>query len=222
MTEISSTTVQTTVPTATQSTQDNATTSLSADIDTFLKLLTAQVQNQDPLEPMDSTQFVDQLATFSSLEQQIETNTLLEDMAETLTSIYTDASSEWIGRTVSAPSAVVEFDGTPVDLRINVPAAADSAALVVRSGDGTPVGRRTLDASESVHRWDGTLDGRSTPLSPGSYFVEVEYSASGTVLGVGAPEIISTVQSVEVTANGVEVVTSTGQRGDTSGFTPLD
>jgi flagellar hook assembly protein FlgD len=54
----------------------------SAEFETFLNLLTAQIRNQDPLSPLDSTQFVDQLATFSGLELQAKGNALLEDIAE--------------------------------------------------------------------------------------------------------------------------------------------
>ncbi|MEM6649158.1 MAG: flagellar hook capping FlgD N-terminal domain-containing protein [Pseudomonadota bacterium] len=50
----------------------------------FLQLLTAQVENQDPLQPLDSTQFVEQLATFSSLEEQVQTNDLLASILSEL------------------------------------------------------------------------------------------------------------------------------------------
>ena len=53
---------------------------LSEEFTQFLSLLTAQVENQDPLSPLDSTAFVEQLATFSSLEQQVQTNSLLKDI----------------------------------------------------------------------------------------------------------------------------------------------
>ncbi|MEM9670126.1 MAG: flagellar hook capping FlgD N-terminal domain-containing protein [Pseudomonadota bacterium] len=54
----------------------------------FLQLLTAQVQNQDPLSPLDSTQFVEQLATFSALEQQVETNSTLGTISAAISDIY--------------------------------------------------------------------------------------------------------------------------------------
>lgn len=54
------------------------------EFDTFLTLLTAQIRNQDPLEPVDSTQFVEQLATFSNLELQAKNNQILEDIASML------------------------------------------------------------------------------------------------------------------------------------------
>ncbi|WP_298915633.1 flagellar hook capping FlgD N-terminal domain-containing protein [uncultured Algimonas sp.] len=60
--------------------------SRAEDFDTFLNLLTAQIRNQDPLEPLDSTQFVEQLATFSGLELQAKSNTILEGIANLLSS----------------------------------------------------------------------------------------------------------------------------------------
>lgn len=55
-------------------------TALSSDFETFLKMLTVQMQNQDPLNPIDSTEYAMQLATFSSVEQQVLTNDLLRQM----------------------------------------------------------------------------------------------------------------------------------------------
>ena len=59
-------------------------TDTSEQFDTFLRLLTAQIQNQDPLAPLDSTQFVEQLATFSNLELQAQGNQTLESIATML------------------------------------------------------------------------------------------------------------------------------------------
>ncbi|WP_031554770.1 flagellar hook assembly protein FlgD, partial [Parvularcula oceani] len=59
-------------------------TPTGADFEAFLKLLTAQVEHQDPLAPLDSTQFVEQLATFSSVEQQVQSNAHLEAIAKML------------------------------------------------------------------------------------------------------------------------------------------
>ena len=56
----------------------------SEELTQFLSLLTAQVQNQDPLEPLDATAFTEQLATFSALEQQVQSNRLLEDILAAL------------------------------------------------------------------------------------------------------------------------------------------
>ncbi len=67
---------------AAQNSLQSPLSNVAEQFDTFLKLLTAQVRNQDPLAPLDSTQFVEQLATFSSLEQQVQTNTLLQSLSQ--------------------------------------------------------------------------------------------------------------------------------------------
>ncbi len=72
----------------TETTESDTTTSTASDtseqFDTFLNLLTAQIRNQDPLAPLDSTQFVEQLATFSNLELQAKNNQILESIASML------------------------------------------------------------------------------------------------------------------------------------------
>ncbi len=73
--------------TATSSTDGKAAT---ADYNTFIKLLIAQMKNQDPTKPMDSTEFVSQLASFSAVEQQTQTNTKLDSMAQSLKNIMVD------------------------------------------------------------------------------------------------------------------------------------
>lgn len=65
-------------------------TAPNADYNTFIKLLVAQMKNQDPTKPMDSTEFVSQLASFSAVEQQTQTNTKLDKMNSSLNNIMVD------------------------------------------------------------------------------------------------------------------------------------
>ena len=68
---------------------------IGEEFDTFLTLLTAQIKNQDPLAPLDSTQFVEQLATFSNLELQAKGNQVLEDIAQMLAqNLYSQSQTE--------------------------------------------------------------------------------------------------------------------------------
>lgn len=78
-------TVATTTPFAITNSEQAPQTKAESDFQTFLQLLTAQMRHQDPLEPLDSTQFVAQLAAFSSVEQQIQTNAKLDLLNENLT-----------------------------------------------------------------------------------------------------------------------------------------
>ena len=77
------TTTQQTTPSSPTPTGTGA-NKLSADFNAFIKMLTAQVKNQDPLKPIDSTEFATQLATFSSLEQQVLTNSKLSEISSNL------------------------------------------------------------------------------------------------------------------------------------------
>ena len=70
---------------------------LATDFSNFLNLLTAQLRAQDPLSPVDSTQFVEQLASFSTVEQQINTNTKLDQIASQLGGGELDTLAQWIG-----------------------------------------------------------------------------------------------------------------------------
>ncbi|BCH64983.1 flagellar basal body rod modification protein FlgD [Agrobacterium vitis] len=97
----------------------------SMDYDSFLQLLIAQLQNQDPTEPMDATEQVSQLATFSQVEQSIKTNTLLRSMlqAEALT-----RAGDIVGKTVTSS------DGETTGVVSNVKVADDAVTLTTSSG----------------------------------------------------------------------------------------
>jgi flagellar basal-body rod modification protein FlgD len=100
----------TTVPSATQTstqTETQTQTSNSAanlDYDSFLKLLTAQMKFQDPTKPMDSTQFVAQLASFSNVEQSIKMNNKLDAL---ITTSSLNQADGLIGKTVTTPDGEV-------------------------------------------------------------------------------------------------------------------
>lgn len=105
------------------------------DYDAFLKLLVAQMENQDPLEPVSDTEYIAQLATFSNVEQNIKSNELLTELL--LSSTLSDAHN-LIGRTVSAAdgrSGTVESVQI-IDSQIN--AKLDSGEVVIL-GDGVTV-----------------------------------------------------------------------------------
>src|ERR1700754_3933826 len=80
---------------------------LASNYDTFLVLLTAQLQNQDPLAPMDSTQFTQQLVQFSQVEQQIRTNEQLEGLVGQYKASSAGAALSYLGR-----EAILETDST--------------------------------------------------------------------------------------------------------------
>jgi hypothetical protein len=117
----------------------------TSDFQTFLQLLTAQLRNQDPLKPMESTEFVAQLASFSAVEQQVRTNDRLDRIAEMLSGGTPDGLAQWIGREVRAPVAA-NYQGVPVEVEVTPKEGADTAVLVVRNDFGQIVARKLVPA----------------------------------------------------------------------------
>ncbi|WP_101067155.1 flagellar hook capping FlgD N-terminal domain-containing protein [Roseovarius salinarum] len=159
---------------------------LSADFETFLKMLTTQMQNQDPLNPMESQEFAAQLAAFSTVEQQVQTNDLLRSLGAQIQAQGIAELSAVIGMTARSP-APVPFDGTPVQARITVEPKADRAELVVRDADGRAVSRQDIRPESGVYTWTGT-DQAGQRLPVGSYLLDIESYAGEEKLATHAVE----------------------------------
>ncbi|MBO6917761.1 MAG: flagellar hook assembly protein FlgD [Rhizobiaceae bacterium] len=126
--------VETVASATSTTTQSNATTAANKaalDYDTFLQLLIAQMQNQDPTEPMDSSEQIAQLATFSQVEQTIETNKNLEAL---LQSNSLSQAGAIIGKTVSS------LDGEVSGIVKQVQIMSDGAVAVLEDGTKMVVG----------------------------------------------------------------------------------
>jgi len=120
----------TTIPTgANQATQSTSKTAV--DYQSFLKLLIAEMKNQDPTKPMDSTQYVAQLATFSQVEQSVQTNTKLDQIMQSSALSQADAL---IGRSIT--SADGKTTGTVASVRL----ANNGLIAVLQNGTEIAVG----------------------------------------------------------------------------------
>jgi flagellar basal-body rod modification protein FlgD len=153
----------------------------ATDFQTFLTLLTTQLRNQDPLKPMESTEFVAQLASFSSVEQQIRSNDRLDSILEVLSGGSPAGLADWIGKEVRAPVKAA-FDGRPVEIAVDPEPRADRAMLVVTNDFGQEVARRAVDPAAQTLAWDG-MDASGTSLPHGAYGFEVERFAGEDSLG---------------------------------------
>lgn len=169
-----------------------ATTSTGGDFNTFLNLLTTQLKNQDPLDPMDSTQFATQLATFSSVEQQTKTNELLDGMTAKLNLSNMSQLAGWVGQQARADMDVA-YDGTPVTLFPTFDSAGDSARLVVRDQSGTIVASEAIPDGATSFDWKGTASDGS-PLAAGTYSFEVQNLTDGTVVSTTPVESYGEIQ----------------------------
>ena len=184
-----------TTKSATKSDPEESTGALAADFETFLKLLTTQMQNQDPLKPMESTEFIAQLATFSGVEQQIRSNTRLDTIIDVLGG-GSAGLAEWIGREVRAPGSA-DFIGSPIEVGTTPVHGADKAYLVVTNDFGQAVARLPVDPAAETLEWDGT-DGLGTTLPEGSYSFTVQSYKEGALLDSQAGTVFSAVTEVRV------------------------
>lgn len=193
--------------TAANSTETSARSNISSDFDTFLQMLTVQLQNQDPLNPVDSADYAVQLATFSGVEQQVQTNELLTQIVAENSAAGLAQLAGWVGNEARVP-AYGHWGGSPVTIVPEITSGADGAQLLVRDQNGTEVARRTITTDGSAFEWDGKANDGST-LPYGTYqFDTVSYS--GTVpISESPAEVYSRVAEVR-TVGGVSSIVLQG------------
>lgn len=182
--------------TATSSTPAVSTSAISEDFDTFLRLLTAQIKNQDPLAPLDSTQFVEQLATFSSLEQQVETNSTLGSIASMIGDLHSALANEWLGQDVAVSSQHVAYEGDPVEFEIDPSFAFDEAVLSITDSQNNLVWQETLDPEQQRHTWNGSVLNQSEPAETGVYEFQINLFANGQPVASTQAEIVSKITNL--------------------------
>lgn len=161
---------------ATTTTGTGSLSSLAEDYTRFLTLLTAQIQNQDPLEPMDSTTFVSQLAQLSQVEQSVKTNSNLETLSSQFAALNAMSGAQMIGRDVTAYSSNVVLGGGETDSYYLLSGGAasvsvdiyDSLDRVIRTISDLPTDAGELHSID----WDGTDDDGGAVLD-GSYTMVV-------------------------------------------------
>lgn len=157
---------------------------ISSDFETFLTMLTAQLENQDPLNPVESTDYAVQLATFSGVEQQVQTNTLLTDLKEAITAMSSANQSgimglsDWVGMNVVTQSSVY-FTGNPITIAPKPDANAAYSGIEVRNSDGEVVHLSYPEIDGGPIEWTG-LNADGSTIPSGVYtFHAVHYDAMG-------------------------------------------
>lgn len=169
----------------------------TADFESFLTLLTAQLRNQDPLSPLDATEFVAQLASFSSVEQLVGVNERLDSFNEQMLSGTIASFSSWIGRDVAGTDGTFRYDGSPVRFEFDPASPTQTIVGTVRTASGTVLSQFAVEGTGPAN-WPGT---QNAPIGQ-DLVMELEYFNDGVSQGPVPAAVLRRVTGLEGTAEG--------------------
>lgn len=188
-----------TVSYSTTSTSDSSSSSTDLSSSDFMTLLIAQLENQDPLNPLEDTDMLAELAQFSNLEQLVSVNETLESLTELVTTQAVNSAVSYIGYDVTAEGDSISVsDGSASDITYTLESdAAEATADIYDSDDNlvASVSLTDLEEGDQTFTWDG-LDSDGNQVEDGTYYVEISAydengdsisastQCSGTVVGL--------------------------------------
>lgn len=190
----------------------SASTSSADSEQRFLKLLVTQLNNQDPMNPLDNAQLTSQLAQMSTVSGIEKMNATLQSLTNQSSSSQTLQAASMIGRTVLAPGSQVALNSAAATpFGVNLQGAADSVKVTVTDAAGNTV--RTIDMGAQAQgtqtlSWDGKSD-TGTQLANGTYKVSV-VAAAGAKAVAASTLTYAQVTSVAQSGAGVTLNLATG------------
>jgi flagellar basal-body rod modification protein FlgD len=184
----------------TTTTASTATTGIADNFQTFLTLLTTQLQNQNPLDPLDTNQFTQQLVQFAGVEQQLKSNDQLKSLVDLQKSNQATQALVYVGNTVAVDGSTAQFDTSAT---WNIQAPKDTNATITISnaaGQTAYTGNFTLQDGNASFVWDGKgNDGTSWPA--GTYkLTATGKDTTGKDVAIST-EVQGVVDSVDLTAS---------------------
>lgn len=193
---------------------------INSDFNTFLIMLTTQIKNQDPTNPMDSADFAVQLATFSGVEQQVKTNDALAALSGQFGVMGMSQLATWVGQEARAPSPVYLGDNA-VTLSYSTAIGADRAVISVKNEKGTVVAREDVTLGTGPYQWTG-LAADGAPLPKGKYSISLESYRNGTQIGDASEvQAYSRIQEARSGANGTMLLLEGGIEVAATGVSAL-
>jgi flagellar basal-body rod modification protein FlgD len=176
-------------------------TSIANNFDQFLTLLTTQLKNQSPLDPLDTNQFTQQLVQFASVEQQLKQNETLTTLLAVNKSMTATAALGYVGSTIRADGTQTQLKGGKAQWVLDAARPAD-ATITIKDASGSVVAtdRRSLSAGQNAYVWSGrTSTGSNAP--DGAYTIEVSARDSlGQQVSI-KNEIVGVVDSVDLSGD---------------------
>lgn len=189
-------------------------TELNQNFDDFLGMLTTQLQNQDPLSPMDTAQFTNQLVMFSQVEQQLRSNDTLNKLLAMQTLNMTALGVSFIGKDVEVAGGSFTADGVnSISTSYDMPADATKGTIIVTDADGNTVYSKDADLTAGHHDfvWDGK-DSDGNVAAAGTYNIKVSAETSeGSALNV-TTYVPGRVTSLESADDGTLLLNVNGEK----------
>jgi flagellar basal-body rod modification protein FlgD len=205
---------------AVDTTTTKTTDSVQADQDKFMKLLVTQLQNQDPLNPMDNAAMTSQLAQLSTVTGINKVNATLESMRTDISNTQSSTAISLIGKGILVEGKGIELntstdeDGKTTSssvFGIDLPSDAQSVSIEIKNKAGVTVRSMSMtDAEAGTYpiTWDGTTDAK-TAAAAGSYTFTVTATNAGSKV-TATPLQLAAVASVSTGSGGVKLNTSLG------------
>ena len=221
----SSTSTSGTAASTSSSTTPSASSSLAATQDTFLKLLVTQMQNQDPLNPMDNSQMTSQIAQLNTVQGINQLNATVTGLQAQLQASQNLQATNFLGSTVMAPGSNlnVTADATghvvvPVKMGVDLPSDSDSTVVSIKNSLGGVI--RTFNIGSGTTgtnsiSWDGKDDNNNL-VSPGKYTFSVNATLNNKDV-VGTNLSFGKVTSISMSSTGVKLNTDNLGAVDVSG-----
>lgn len=180
---------------------DQAANKAKTNYQDFLKLLTTQLQNQDPTAPTDTNQLTQQIATLSQVEQQISTNKNLEKLVSLFNATTLNSVVGYIGKQVEATGNQTVLQSSKATIVYNLEKEADSVTVQVEDSSGNVVmnGAGTKLAGRNEILWDGK-DSQGNQLKDGVYTVSVTAKDAGGTAVKATTSTVGVVTSVDSNA----------------------
>ncbi len=182
----------------------SASQQIAGNFDEFLQILTTQLQNQDPLDPMDTNSFTQELVEFASVEQQIDTNTNMQTLIS-LQQASTDlAGLQLVGATVTVSgtsAALSNATNSPATWTLNSPSAATANVSITNSSGQTVfTGTTSLNAGTQTYTWNGQgTNGVTWP--DGNYTLAISATGANGQAVTVSTQVQGVVSAVNTSAN---------------------
>lgn len=183
---------------------------LSSDINFFLKMLTTQLKNQDPTSPLDTNQFTQQIAQYSSVQQQVTTNSNLEKLLAASKQSSLTTAVGYIGKEVESKGDTGTVVGGQGAFSYILPKAAANVNITIKDATGFTVfsGKGDVKAGRNIVVWDGVNSATGVQEPDGLYTIAVTASDAANVAITAETRAVTLVSGVETDSNGNTLLTA--------------